>query len=214
MNAAAQHVFIVDDDPSVRSALARLLESEGWTVEVYESAEAFLARPPFDGTGCVLLDVQMPGMHGPQLQRALREGGSLLPVVFLTGGNDVKTGVDAIKDGAVDFLLKATDGDVLIETLHRALKTHEDALRNSRERAAILSRIGQLTPRERAVMEFVIRGLLNKQIAEALDITVATVKVHRGRVMDKMNARSVADLVRQCEAAGLFVDRSTSPDPE
>ena len=124
MQAGQTRVFVVDDDPSVRGSLVRLLGSAGWTVEVFASAQEFLARPLFHGTGCVVLDVQMPGMRGPELYRTMRDAGLTLPVVFLTGHGDVTTGVDAMKQGAVDFLLKTVDGEVLLETIRRALEKH------------------------------------------------------------------------------------------
>jgi FixJ family two-component response regulator len=203
MEAGDTRVFVVDDDPSVRGSLARLLGSAGWIVEAFASAQEFLERPPFHGTGCVVLDVQMPGMRGPELYRMMRDAGLTLPVVYLTGHGDVTTGVDAMKRGAMDFLLKTVDSEVLLETIRRAIEKHATARVRESEKRAIQARLQRLSRREHEVLEHLLRGRLNKQIAADLGIALQTVKRHRGQVMEKMEARSVAELIGQCTTAGI-----------
>jgi len=196
-------VFVVDDDASVRKALGRLLASAGFDVEPYASAEEFLARPPFGGIGCIILDLQMPGLTGLDLQTRLAEAGQDIPVVFLTGRGDIPSSVEAMKMGAVDFLTKPVDEETLLDAIKNALVRHrrdrEDRLATREAR----DRLASLTPREVDVMRHVIAGALNKQIAAHLGIAEKTVKVHRGRVMQKTGADSVADLVRLCALAGI-----------
>lgn len=199
MNERETRVFVVDDDPSVRGALARLLRSAGWSVEAFASAEEFLARLPYSGTACVVLDVRMPDMTGPELHGRLAEKRHPLPVVFLTGHGDVPMGVQAMKNGAVDFLLKPVDDDVLLEAIHSAIERHASQRARERELRDIETRLARLSPREREVMEHVFRGRRNKQIAADLGIAEKTVKAHRGQVMQKMEVRSVAELVRILE---------------
>lgn len=203
MSSEQSTVFVVDDDEAVRVGLSRLLRSAGWEVEAFASAGAFLERPAFTGIGCVLLDVQMPGLTGPQLQQAMAERSLTLPVVFLTGHGDVPTGIQAMKRGAVDFLLKPLDDVELLAAIEQAVQRHVRAQARRREQDEIGIRLGRLSVREREVMELVIRGSLNKQIAAELGIAEKTVKVHRARVMDKMEVRSVAELVHLWETAGL-----------
>lgn len=200
MEIGGATVFVVDDDDSVRSSLERLLRAAGWSVEAYASAGEFLDRPAFPGTGCVLLDVHMPGLSGPQLHEAMAERGLILPVVFLTGNGDVPTSVRAMKRGAVDFLLKPLDDEALFAAIEQALRRHASERTRQREQREIEARLGRLSPREREVMELVIRGSLNKQIAAELEIAEKTVKVHRARVMEKMEVRSVAELVHLWES--------------
>lgn len=192
-------VLVVDDDPSVRRALTRVIRAWGWHAEVFAAASDFLQAVGRVRFGCAVLDVRMPGMTGPQLhERMVREGISL-PVVFLTGHGDVPTGVQAIKKGAVDFLCKPVDGSVLRDALEGALAVDVETSRRSAERREIEDRIATLSAREREVMTFVIGGWLNKQIGADLGIAEKTVKVHRGRVMDKMGVHTVAELVRLCD---------------
>lgn len=200
MEIGGATVFVVDDDEAVRTSLARLLRSAGWSVEAYASAGEFLDRPAFDGTGCVLLDVHMPGLSGPQLQEAMAERGLIFPLIFLTGNGDVPTSVRVMKRGAVDFLLKPLDDEALFAAIDQALRRHASERTHQSEQREIATRLGRLSAREREVMERVIRGSLNKQIAAELGIAEKTVKVHRARVMDKMEVRSVAELVRLCES--------------
>lgn len=196
-------VYVVDDDAAVRRSLQRLVRAAGWNAEAFASAAEFLEGPLCSGTGCVIVDVNMPGMNGPELQQRMTELGFSLPVIFLTGHGDVPTGVRAMKNGAVDFLLKPVDDEVLLRVIDAALQRHAAQLAGTSRLREIQSRLKQLSPREREVMERVIRGWLNKQTAVDLGITEKTVKAHRGQVMHKMAVRSVAELVRACDTAGI-----------
>jgi FixJ family two-component response regulator len=200
-------IFVVDDDASLRKSLLWLLRSAGWHAEAFASAEEFLARPPFSGTGCLILDVRMPNVTGPDLRDRLAASHSMLPIIFLTGHGDVPTGVDAIKKGAVDFLLKPVDDEVLLQAIQRAVDRHRAAQAHARELRNIRERVARLSDREREVMQHVIAGCLNKQIADALGIAEKTVKIHRGHVMQKMEVNSVAGLVHLCESAGIIPQR-------
>jgi FixJ family two-component response regulator/signal transduction histidine kinase len=200
-------VCVVDDEASVRESLARLLAARGWAVASYAAAEEFLERQPLAAVGCIVLDYQMPGMSGLELQQHLAAYSAAPPVVFLTGHGDLEAGVQAMKLGAVDFLIKPPDADVLYEAVRKALARHAAERARMRSREASLERLGRLSAREREVMIQVVRGRLNKQIAANLDIALQTVKQHRGRVMEKMQVRSVAELVQACEAAGALPDR-------
>ncbi len=204
--AAEPTVCVVDDDAAVREGLARLLAAAGWTVATYASASEFLERGSLADVACILLDNRMPGMSGLELQQELASNGVAAPVVFLTGQGDVATGVSAMKLGAVDFLIKPVDHEVLVAVVRKALERHASARTRALERDASRALVSRLSAREREVMELVIRGRLNKQIAADLDIAEQTVKQHRGRVMEKMEVRSVAELVRVCAASGLLVD--------
>jgi FixJ family two-component response regulator len=198
MNITKASIFVVDDDEAVRASLMRLIRSVGWSAEGYPSAEEFLARPPFEGTGCLLIDVNMPGISGPRLQQMMAEQAGALPVVFLTGAGDVPTCALAMKEGAVDFLLKPVDEEALLQALERALLRHARDREAGRRQALIRARLDRLTGREREVMNGVLRGRLNKQIGDELAIGEKTVKVHRARLMEKMEVRSVAELVQIC----------------
>jgi FixJ family two-component response regulator len=196
-------VFVVDDDPAVRKALERLLRAAGHEVAGYPSAQAFLDQHEPATPGCVVLDVAMPAMSGPELQRVLAASGMGRPVVFLTGRGDIATGVRAMKDGAVDFLVKPVDDEELIAAVRRALDEDRIAREARADREAIERRLATLTPRELEVLRHVIAGCLNKQIAGQLGTAEKTIKFHRGRVMAKMEVRSVADLVRVAERVGI-----------
>ena len=197
-------VFIVDDDESFARGIARLVQAAGWNARVFPCAHEFLGRAAREGeAACVLLDVKMPGMKGPDVYRAMLERNMTMPVVFLTGHGDVPTSVDVMKLGAVDFLEKPVPRDVLIRTIRGALERDAEARLREREREEIRERIAQLSPREREVMGHVIAGRLNKQIASDLGISLKTVKAHRAKVMGKMRAGSVAALVDLCRAAGI-----------
>jgi FixJ family two-component response regulator len=196
-------VFIVDDDPSVRTSLSRLLQASGFSVEAYASAETFIARGPFDGVGCVILDLRMAGMSGADLQRKLADASSDLPLIFLSGHGEVPDSVRAMKQGAVDFLTKPADEEVLLTSIAAALDRHAAARAARGEREAWLDKLATLTEREHDVLQYVISGALNKQIAAELGVAEGTIKVHRGRVMAKLGARSVAELVRCCDVAGV-----------
>jgi FixJ family two-component response regulator len=192
-------VFVVDDDESVREALASLIRSANMRVEVFSSEQAFLTRPPVDAPCCLVLDVRLQGASGLDLQRRLKELNTEIPIVFITGHGDVPTSVTAMKAGAIEFLLKPlADVDVL-DAIDRAVARHRTHRARQTELADLQSRYGSLTAREREVMQGVVEGLLNKQIAAKLGISEITIKVHRGQVMRKMMAGSLADLVRQAE---------------
>lgn len=192
-------VFVIDDDPEVRDALRRLMRSEGWEVQAFAAAQEFLDAPPAHGVGCILLDVNMPGMTGPQLQEHLQRTGVGIPVIFLTGQCSVSMGVQAMKNGAVDFLEKPIDVDALMPAIERAVARHRRSREQDDNLSDIHQRLGSLSARERQVFNLVVLGRLNKQIAGELDIAEKTVKVHRGRVMSKMKVRSVAQLVHLYE---------------
>ena len=211
-SADPQCVFVIDDDHGARTALARLLRSADWNCETYSSPSEFLARPPYSGRGCIILDVQMPDMTGIELHNMMIEKGIDLPVVFLTGHGDVPMGVRAMKKGAVDFLLKPADDLALLGAVNDAVARHAVDHARDRERQHVEARVGRLSVREREIMEEVIRGRLNKQIAADLGISVKTTKTHRGRMMRKMESRSVAELVRVCDLAGIRPQCSRSAD--
>jgi FixJ family two-component response regulator len=201
-------IFIVDDDESLRRALARTLRTEGWTVELFASAREFLERPPYTGIGCLVLDVCLPELTGPELHVEMLARGIRLPVVFVTGHGDVPTSVSAMKRGAVDFLIKPVDAAILLSTVAEAVERHCAERRDRLRQQATDDRLARLSPREREVMTHVIAGSLNKQIAQSMGITLKTVKVHRAHVMQKLGVNSVAALVHLCNAA-----RRSTPVP-
>lgn len=203
MSAAQGTVFIVDDDAAVRRSLGRLLNASGYCVETCESARAFLNRARGEGPACLVLDVAMPGMTGMELQQVLAENELGLPIVFITGHGDVPMSVKAMKSGAVDFFPKPVNGPSLLEAVRTALTRSRETQKSRSERDDIRRRLAKLTSREREVLTHVVAGKLNKQIGVDLGIGEKTVKVHRGRVMQKMEVRSLADLVRLAEKAGL-----------
>ena len=209
--ADAPCVFIIDDSAEVRRSLERLVKSSRLKAETFASAQAFLERASYAGTGCVILDVRMLGMNGPEMHERLAQLGIELPVIYLTGHGDVPTGVNAMKAGAVDFLLKPVEDQHLLATISQALARHAAQRKLARERDQCSARLARLSAREREVMESVIAGRLNKQIAYDLGISEKTVKAHRGRVMEKVEVRSVAELVRVCEVAGV-PPRSNEPN--
>jgi FixJ family two-component response regulator len=197
-------VFLVDDDASVRKALARLVKSAGYQAQAFGSAREFLDSDwRSQGPACLVLDVRMPGPSGIDLQRELQTANAILPIIFITGHGDIPTSVKAMKAGAVDFLAKPVKDRVLLQAIEQALAraVHDRAEREDLEE--IQSRIDTLTPREREVMGLVVRGLLNKQIAFELGTVEKTIKVHRARVMEKMQVESLAELVRIAERAGI-----------
>lgn len=203
MGSGEATVFVIDDDPDIRDGLARLLRATGWSVRTYPAAEQFLAELPQDSEGCILLDVNMPGMTGPELHDTMCATGITLPVIYLTGQSSLSIGVRAMKHGARDFLEKPVDEDVLLPTIEQAIAEHRKARVTQSRLDEIRRALGRLSVREREVMDHVIAGRLNKQIAADLGIAEKTVKVHRGRVMNKMGVRSVAQLVRLCDAIGV-----------
>lgn len=195
--------YVIDDDEDVRRALARLLRSSGLTVVTFPSAQAFLAHRLVDRPSCLVLDVRLPGASGLDLQAALEQAQLEIPIVFITGHADVPMSVRAMKAGAVDFLEKPFDDTALLEAIHQALDRGRERRAKRAARAVVQERLATLTPRERQVLELVVTGLLNKQIADTLGAAEKTIKVHRGRVMEKMQANSVADLVRMTQMIGL-----------
>jgi RNA polymerase sigma factor (sigma-70 family) len=202
-------VHVVDDDASFRTAIERLLKRKGYNVALYPSAQDLLDRPPNESEpGCILLDVRIPGLSGPELQDRLSELGSTLPIVFLSGYADVQTTVRAIKAGAEDVLVKPVSSEELLAAVERAF-AHQLAARSQRHRLdAVRATIAMLTPRERQVFELVIRGKTNKQVGNVLGATERTIKAHRQRVMEKMQVRSLAELVSLAERAGILGDPS------
>jgi len=196
-------VFVVDDDAAVRRALERLIKSVGLHVETFASAQDFLQRDPPDRPACVVADIRMPGLSGLDLQKELADADLSMPIVFMTGHGTVPMSVRAMKAGAVDFLQKPVDEQVLLDAIHQALERGSREQEASAQHAEIQERIELLTAREREVFELVVRGMLNKQIAAELGASEKTIKVHRGRVMQKMQADSLADLVRMAERAKI-----------
>jgi FixJ family two-component response regulator len=203
MNGATGTVFIVDDEGVVRSALSRLLTAAGYQVRAFESATHFLEEQDADTPGCLLLDVCLPGLSGIELQRALDGSPRTRPIVFLTGTGDVPTSVQAMKAGAVDFLTKPIGSAKLFAAIEQGMKRDAEERLERATRNAIDQRLKILTPREREVMEHVIRGRLNKQIAADIRTGEKTVKVHRARVMSKLGVRSVPELVQLAMRAGV-----------
>ncbi len=212
MNNPNSTIFIVDDDPSVGKGLGRLLRSTGYHVETFSSAQEFLeAAPSCKGPACLVLDVKMPGINGLDLQDQLNKKGYVLPIVFITGHGDIPMSVKAMKTGAIDFLIKPFDEGDLLKAVQEALKKDIANRRAMDERQSILQRIKSLTPREQEILTYIITGMLNKQIAYALDISEKTVKVHRGRVMEKLGIDSVAELVRLADKAGIEPAQVSDP---
>ncbi|AYM65550.1 response regulator transcription factor [Agrobacterium fabrum] len=195
-------VFIVDDDVSMREALTDLFRSMKFDAEAFDSAAAFLEKANLNRHGCLLLDVRLPGINGLDFQMQLERVGNRMPIIFMTGFGDIPMSVRAMKAGAVDFLTKPFKEQDILDAVAAAMERDASRRRESAQNEAVTSLAGQLTPREREVMGAVVRGLMNKQIAYELGISEVTVKLHRGNVMRKMEARSVADLVRKAELIG------------
>ena len=204
-------VHIVDDDASFRTAMERRLKHAGYQVAIHASAEHLLDRLPTENvSGCILVDVPISGLSGPELQERLSELGSTLPIIFLTGYPDVRTTVRTIKAGAEDFLTKPVSSDKLLQAVERAIAHHE-VTRGLRSKLDIVRiRIAALTPRERQVFELVIRGNTNRQVARALNGAERTIKAHRQRVMEKMQVQSLAELVSLAERVGVLDSPSSS----
>jgi FixJ family two-component response regulator len=203
MSSSEATVFVVDDELSVRQSMARLLRAAGLNVATFDSAQAFLERYPPRAPGCLVLDLAMPGLNGLELQETLAARGSLLPIIFLTGRGDLPSGVKAMKRGAVDFLSKPVDAADLIQAVRTGIEKDRIALRIDSELTEIRQRLAKLTPREYEVLCHVVSGKLNKQIAADLGTVEKTVKVHRARVMEKVKATSLAELVRIAQRAGI-----------
>jgi FixJ family two-component response regulator len=196
-------VFAIDDDASVRKGLTRLFHSAGYKSEIFESASDFLTRPPHSGSSCVIVDVQMPGINGMDLQQTLIQRHREEQLIFITGHGDIPMCAQAMKAGAIDFLPKPFRADQLLRCVQRALVRSAEQRRRGAERNEARRLLESLTPREFQVMQLVISGILNKQIAGELGTAEKTVKVHRGRVMQKLGITSVAELVRVVQRAGI-----------
>ena len=203
MNKRRSRVFVIDDDRSVRTSLATLLESDDYAVETFASAAEYLAKTPYPGPACLVLDVRLPGLDGLALQRQLLEGGRTEQIVFITGYGDIPMGIQAMKRGAIDFLPKPFDDEALLKAVEQALARSAEHWQKRDEMAQIRARIATLTPREFEVFRLVIAGLLNKQISAELGAALRTIKTHRGRVMHKMGVASVAELVHLAQKAGI-----------
>jgi len=196
-------IYVVDDDPSVRRALERLLRSAGYDAKTFASALEFMEFKHPDEPGCLVLDIKMPELNGLDLQDLLAEKGITIPVIFITGHGTVPDSVRALKGGAMDFLQKPFNDNELLDAVSRGITNHRRLRQKQKEMEILLVRLDTLTPREREIFGFVVSGMLNKQIAYDLGISEKTVKVHRAKVMQKMEARSLADLVRFGEKLGI-----------
>lgn len=210
-------VFIVDDDISVRESLEALLSFEGWRPEAFGSAEEFLAREPADGPSCLILDVSLPKLNGLDLQKLIAADRCDMPIIFITGHGDIPMSVQAMKAGAVEFLTKPIDDTALLTAIRHSIERSAAEIRQAVELKELRARWDTLTPREREVIELVASGLLNKQVGLKLGISEITVKAHRGKAMLKMNADSLADMVRMAARLGLTPEKNpwqSSPEAE
>jgi len=204
-------VYVVDDDAAFRAAIERRLKMAGYEVASYASAETFLANLPSESEpGCVLLDVRLPGLSGLEFQTELIRMGRNVPIIFLTGHGDIPMTVQAMKSGAVEFLTKPCRHQDLLDAVRRALVEHRSHFDEAKQIAAIRSNFAALTAREKEIIAFVTAGLMNKQIAAQLGINEGTVKMHRGNIMRKMRARSLAELVRMADILGIAAEKSAT----
>jgi len=203
MSAGSAVIYVVEDDRSFRKSVERLIRATGFRAVAFESADAFLSLPRIERPACLLLDVRLPGIDGLALQQELIEKGSSLPIIFMTGHGSIPMSVQAMKKGAVDFLPKPFEAEDLRSAILKALERDEQNTEKEIQSEKVSSLIDTLTPREKEVLRWVITGKLNKQIADALGVTEKTVKVHRGRVMQKIGVSSVAELVRLAEKANI-----------
>jgi FixJ family two-component response regulator len=206
-------VFVVEDEQPIREAIDSLLRSAGFRVQLFPSAQELLAQITPDDAGCLVLDVRLPGLSGMDLQQELLRKQICLPTVFMTGHGDVRMSVQAIKAGAIEFLTKPVSDNDLLQVIHQAMEK-DQAERKDREEVTHLRKLfGELTPREREIMQFVVSGLLNKQIAAEVGLSEITVKIHRGNVMRKMGAHSLADLTRIAERLAAAAHEIQHPEP-
>jgi FixJ family two-component response regulator len=209
MTSETPVIHVVDDDVEFRTAIARVLRASGYQVALYDSAADLLETLPRAKAGCILLDVRMPGVSGPELQARLVEMGNSLPIVFLTGHGDLPTGIRAMKAGAEDFLLKPVTKEVLVKAIQRALVRDEQTREQARRLESMRALIATLTPREREIFALIVRSKLNKQIAYELGASERTIKAHRHAVMQKLKVRSLAEAVAIAERLGMLA----IPDP-
>ncbi len=204
MNSLAPVIFVVDDDPSVRIALERLIKSVGFRVQTFDTAQTFFNHAPCDAPCCLILDVRMPQMSGLEIQEEMTLRGLYMPIIFITGHGTVSMSVRAMKAGAMDFLEKPFEEQQLLDAIQAAVEKDRQSKQNQLEILQIQKNAASLTPREYEVFKLVVSGRLNKQIAYKLAVSEKTIKVHRGRVMNKMQAKSLASLVRMAEKIGIF----------
>jgi len=210
MSSTAPTIHVIDDDASFRTGISRLLKASGYQVAVYESAHEFLKNSTRDGPGCILLDVRMQGLSGPELQAHLARTGNELPIVFLTGHADILTTVQAVKAGAEDFLTKPVSKRILLPSIERALARRDELQKKNAVLDNLRALTGSLTPREREVFALVVRGKRNKQIAYELGTSERTIKAHRHAVMEKLQVRSVAEAAAIAERLGLLSESGNS----
>lgn len=203
MRESSAVIAIVDDDPSVREGLQSLVRSAGWRAETFASAQEFLAHTHAEVPSCLILDLQLPGLSGLDLQKRMADGDLEIPIVFLTGHGNIPASVQAMKAGAVEFLTKPVGEQELLQAIQEAIERDRRVRQQHAEMHELRERYESLTPREQEIMRQVVSGLLNKQTAADLNITEYTVKIHRGHVMRKMHAESLADLVRMAEHLGI-----------
>ena len=206
-------VFVVDDDVSVRESLEPLIRWAGWKPETFSSAQDFLSRARDETPSCLVLDVELPDLNGLDLQERVAADRAALPIIFITGHGDIPMSVRAMKAGAAEFLTKPFERDVLLSAIQRAIERSREALRQASELKSLRERYASLTPREREVLAWVVSGLLNKQVGAELGMTEATVKAHRGKIMQKMKADSLADLVRIAARLELPLSSGSSALP-
>lgn len=197
-------VFVIDDDANVRASLQGLLKSAGLRSKCFETAEQFLEREPSDGPSCLILDVSLPGISGLDFQQKMRTSGRNIPIIFITGHGDIPMTVKAMKSGALEFLTKPFDDQMLLTAVAQALERDSATRKADAQLASLRSSYQTLTPREREVMGLIVTGLLNKQVAADLGTSEITIKVHRARILRKMKAGSLAELVRMAEHLRLF----------